>query len=278
MRLRGTPVGGGTLSDAGTDITALVRDVLANGQTLAEHTRSLSPDARWVSGGDAYMRWSAICEGLNRRLEELGDRVILDDDAHDAVDEVLTYLELDPYYYWSGFARTRMARRLAHARLDAIQKERGRRYVLACITGAKHCGQGLRPLAGAVADNATRRAVRAQLHSPDERVARRALLALSGIRHPGIDDGRHRHCPTDRARRSRSNRVVATERRATRALALDARVGSGAPRVTQHHDPERAAAEEAARVGGPPKGEAVGPLTPQDQRQLERSPGPLHPG
>jgi hypothetical protein len=164
--------------DATIDIRVLIDDVLTSGRAIAEQP-----------GTDAYARWAAARDRLARRLASLGDQLILAEDPHDAADQALLYLEADPYYFWSGYARARIARRLAQARLDATQRERARRYVLDCIAGTKHCDQsGLGPLAHAVADNPTRKAARSQLHSADARVARRALRTLSRIRRPGLTE------------------------------------------------------------------------------------------
>lgn len=173
--------------DATPDIRALIDDVLASGRAIAELARSEDPDALGMSATDMYARWSAARDRLESRLQMLGDRLVLGEDEHDAADQALSYLEADPYYFWSGYARARMARRLAKAPLDAAQLQRARRYVLGCVDGTKHCDQsGLGPLARSIADNPTRGAVRSRLHSADPRVARRALRTLSRIRRPGL--------------------------------------------------------------------------------------------
>ena len=126
---------------------------------------------------------------LERRLHEIADQLLLGDDSHAAADQALAYLEADPYYFWSGYERARIARRLAHAALDATQRERARRYVIDCLDGVKHCHQsGVGPLAHAVADNPMRKTLRSRLHSPDDGVARRAIRTLTRVRHPGLTD------------------------------------------------------------------------------------------
>jgi hypothetical protein len=104
-----------------------------------------------------------------------------------AVDDALRYLEADPYYFRSGYARAKLARSLAHTNLSEADRERGRRYVLDVVEGNKHCNQReLGQLAGAVANNELRATLRARLHAPDHSTARRALHTLRGVRRPGL--------------------------------------------------------------------------------------------
>jgi hypothetical protein len=163
--------------DATSEIRVLVDDVLATGRALS------------VSGGDAYARGSDARERLDRRLQRLGDQLLLGEDEHGAAEQALTFLELDPYYFWSGFARARMTRQLSNAHLDETQRQRARQYVLDCVDGTKHCGSSeIAQLARSVADNSTRRALRSRLHELDTRIARRAVRAITKVRHPGMTD------------------------------------------------------------------------------------------
>jgi hypothetical protein len=104
-----------------------------------------------------------------------------------AVDRALDYLEADPYYFWSGYVRSRLARTLgAHGTFDAHQAERARSIVIDTIDGRLHPGNaGVARIAGAVANNALRREVRSRLHHRDPSVGYRALLVVVEIRHPG---------------------------------------------------------------------------------------------
>lgn len=149
--------------DATTEVRALIDEVLTTG-SLAARGR------------------------LEQRLHAISDRLALGDDAP-AADEALTYLEADPYYFWSGYTRAKITRRLADAPLDSIQRERARRYVLDCVDGTKHCSYSeVAQLAGSVADNRMRKALRSRLHLSDTRVARRALRSITKVRHPGLTD------------------------------------------------------------------------------------------
>jgi hypothetical protein len=134
-----------------------------------------------------HARWRESHERLEGRLRELSEQLVADEASQVAADEALTYLEADPYYFWSGYARARIARSLAHAPLDLSQRQRAHRYVLDCVDGTRHCASPeLAQLAGSVADNPMRRVLRERLHSPDPSVARRALRSLSRVRHPGL--------------------------------------------------------------------------------------------
>jgi hypothetical protein len=103
-----------------------------------------------------------------------------------AVDRALSFLEDDPFFFRSGYARQRIARKLAGADMTEPQRVRTRRIVLAWVDGQLHPGRaGAARLAGAVADNEMRRALRARLRGDPEDVALRALYALIYVKHPG---------------------------------------------------------------------------------------------
>ena len=116
---------------------------------------------------------------------ELG--VGLDRGEPQAIEAALALLERDPYFFRSGYARERVARRLARVELTPAQKVRARAVVLSSVDGQRHCPQpGLGRLAKAVADNPLRRELRARLHHRDTAVARRALRTVVNVRHPGL--------------------------------------------------------------------------------------------
>jgi hypothetical protein len=116
---------------------------------------------------------------------ELGLR--LDRGQPEAIEAALTFLERDPYFFRSGYARERVARRLARVELTPAQKGRARALVLDTVDGQSHCPQpGLGRLARAVADNPLRRELRARLEHHDTAVAQRALRTLVNVRHPGL--------------------------------------------------------------------------------------------
>lgn len=131
-------------------------------------------------------------EGDDARLDidswvvELGIRI--EGGEAEAIEAGLTFLERDPYFFRSGYARERVARRLARAELNAAQKIRARELVLSSVDGQRHCPQpGLGRLARASANNQLRRDLRLRLHH-ETAIARRALQAIVNVRHPGLTD------------------------------------------------------------------------------------------
>jgi hypothetical protein len=105
----------------------------------------------------------------------------------DAIEAALEFLDRDPYFFRSGYARERIARRLAHAELTPAHKRRARAVVISTVDGQRHCPlPGVGKLAGAVADNSLRRELRSRLHHRDVGVARRALRIVVYVRHPGL--------------------------------------------------------------------------------------------
>jgi hypothetical protein len=111
-----------------------------------------------------------------------------------AIDRALAFLEDDPYFFRSGYARQRIARKLASSPLDEPQRQRARRIVMGWVDGQFHPGRaGAVRLARAVADNSMRRALLGRLRGDDSDVARRSLYALSSVKRPG-------YSPADLAR------------------------------------------------------------------------------
>ncbi len=197
----------------------------------AARARASTASSTWSPARPtARTRCGRHAEGVTDHAFEL-----LSGDASPAeIDEALAYLEADAYYFWSGYARARLARRLAGLALSAAQRTRARQYVLDVVDGTKHCGQPeLAQLARSVADNPMRKLLRSRLHSPDTRVARRAVRTLARC---GIRGWSRQTSPLRaraRARRCRTYAVAPTKRRAPRALALDSRLGGGAARPTR---------------------------------------------
>jgi hypothetical protein len=146
----------------------------ASAARLVDVGRAHEPDERYYGqlGVDAW-------------TDELRQRMDAGDDG--AVDDALEFLERDPYFFRSGYARERVARMLAKVPLSSGQRRRAREVVVSTIDGHRHCPlPGLGKLAGAVADNELRRQVRARLHSADPAVARRALSVVVSVRRPGL--------------------------------------------------------------------------------------------
>jgi hypothetical protein len=175
--------------DSEVDVRLLIDTVLASGRDVVEHVRSLDPDATRGSTPTRYelsRRSMAAQSRLGQSLQEIQDALAAGDVS--AAGPALAYLEADPYYFRSGYARCRLAGRLSRVALAGPELARTRELVLKTVDGQRHCGQpGLGRLAGSVADNALRRALRARLHSPDEAVARRALRTIRYVRRPGLD-------------------------------------------------------------------------------------------
>ena len=122
---------------------------------------------------------------VDASITALGERLLRGEP--EAVDEALAFLERDPYFFRSGYARERIARRLAHVDLTATQRSRARVVVLSTVDGHRHCPHpGVGRLARAVANNALRRELRERLHHSDAAVARRALRMVVNVRHPGL--------------------------------------------------------------------------------------------
>lgn len=104
-----------------------------------------------------------------------------------AVQVGLTVLEADPYFFRSGYLRNRIARCLARAPLQPADRARARRIVIQSVErGHPVGGPALAHLARGVADNGTRRSLRALLHADDPAVAHRALRCTTAVRHPGL--------------------------------------------------------------------------------------------
>lgn len=107
----------------------------------------------------------------------------------DAIDAALDFLQDDPHYFRSGYAKQRVLRRIAHQALTDEQRRRARAVVVQYVDGGAHgTMRQLQRVARRVADNPLRRELRARLHSDDEHVAWRALVVLSAIKHPGFSD------------------------------------------------------------------------------------------
>jgi hypothetical protein len=112
---------------------------------------------------------------------------VADQLSPDAADRALAFLETDAFVFRSGYERNRVARMLAHAHLDEAQRARARAIAIGCVDGRLHTPHpGAGRLAGAVANNELRVALRARLHARDAAVASRALRTVVWVRHPGL--------------------------------------------------------------------------------------------
>lgn len=162
-------------------VRASVRELADYARTL-DRNATLRSDPAWSALSTAAL---AVRNHLSQSLREIGDALAAGDASASGL--ALTYLESDPYYPGSGYARGRLAGRLSQVKLAEPQSGRARRLVLRVVDGDCHCGlPGLGRLAGSVADNELRRALRERLRSSDTAVARRALRAIVRVRHPGV--------------------------------------------------------------------------------------------
>lgn len=175
-----------------TDVSAEVRDLVQLVTTLSNELgarrRTLPPDA--VPFTDPTWRdLSSRMWAVGQRLDAVlaGVSAALERGEAWAIDPSLTYLELDPYYMGSGYARSRVCLRLARQPLAADQQSRARELVLHAVDGVKHCAQpAIGRLAASVANNELRRELRIRLHSSDPSTAHRALRMIVRVRHPGV--------------------------------------------------------------------------------------------
>jgi hypothetical protein len=148
-----------------TDAEAAVRRLIDDVLDLSESAAARNRLAQWV--------------------QRTGEALAAGDPS--AAGPALAYLEADPYYFRSGYARTWLAGRLSRADLGSTEVSRARDLVVDVADGRLNSGmRGVARLARSVADNQLRRDLRARLHSDDQVIARRALHILSKVRRPGI--------------------------------------------------------------------------------------------
>jgi hypothetical protein len=143
---------------------------------------------RWIAElrGHAQQAYAAR-ERLSEWDQLVEDQVSAGDAA--SIDQALAYLRSDPYYFRSGYARDRLAGRIARAALTDAQRAEARALVLLCVDGLVHCRpRELGRLAGATADNALRRDLLDRFRSKNREMARRAIRMLASIKRPGFTD------------------------------------------------------------------------------------------
>ena len=109
--------------------------------------------------------------------------------AHEdtAIDDALVFLEVDPYFFRSGYRKNWIWRGLGHFDLSDVHRERVRSLLVRAVdTGSSgHCPGGWR-MARRYANNTLRRAFRAQLHALDPVVQLRALAMLARVKRPEL--------------------------------------------------------------------------------------------
>lgn len=104
-----------------------------------------------------------------------------------AVDRALAFLEADPRYFRSGYAKQRILRRLANLPMTGDERARACTLIVRYVDrGASGALREVRRVARRKADNAVRHALRDRLASDDPLVAWRALYVLDAVKHPGL--------------------------------------------------------------------------------------------
>ncbi len=256
------------------DVAAMIDEVMATGRAVSAHVRTLD-DAATLTSTPEWTELSARSARARATLDDwmagLGRRLAEGDPTAGA--EALDYLDADPYYFRSGYARDRLAGRLSQVALSAADRIRARRFVVSCVDGERHCSRpGLGRLARSVADNPLRRALRARLHSLDPAVAQRALRLVLDVRKPGLSEadlGAARRLILDEAGRDRFLRPD-VEDRARRLWSPEWH--AELIELSRHHGPRRTGRAACSRL---PTSGWRGGRAPDvaDQRRVKRSPG-----
>ena len=179
---------------------------------------------------------------IDAALSRIGEGLVRGEPA--SIEEAIVFLERDPYFFRSGYARERVARQLARMNLTPPQRARARTVVLSTVDGQRHCPHpGAGRLARTVADNPLRWELRSRLHHPDSAIARRALRMVVNVRRPGFtpEDIAAAHALV-LAEAARGNWLSPSVARLSRYLwssEWEAELRSIAP----YHGPDRAAAK-----------------------------------
>jgi hypothetical protein len=143
--------------------------------------RDRSPDHRSA--------WSKACERFHRTYDQLafpgglsdGLRRLSEADAS-VVDTAITFLEVDPWFFRSGYIKTDLIRYLKRTPLTDSQLERLRSVVLARIAGPdRREFRSYAQLASHLSTPEFERAVRDATTSDDSGVARRARWVLQAL-------------------------------------------------------------------------------------------------
>ena len=177
-----------------TDHRRRIEDLLAEAKNASARAAAARPagwpnatdaerDAYFAAATEYQSNAQRLWDGVDGELDRLRRSQGTTDDIHYA----LAFLELDLYFFRSGYLREKVARHLARYELTDEQRTRARVLVLDCVDGRKHTPiAGIAHLAGATANNAMRRALRERLHSNDGATAWKALAALNRVKHPGL--------------------------------------------------------------------------------------------
>ena len=116
------------------------------------------------------------------------ERGLLQLDDH-WIDPALTFIEVDPYFFGSGYRKSKLMRRLARMALSRDQRARVSALLLRAVDAGTtgNNSDGWR-LARRHSTNELRRELRARLYSADPLVARRALAMIARVRRPNLSE------------------------------------------------------------------------------------------
>jgi hypothetical protein len=180
------------VTDQRARIEELIASTEAAGRRAAEARPPGWPDSteeerdRYRATSDEYLRLRGqLWDGPDGELARLRVRQGTAGD----VEYALRYLELDLFYFRSGYTRNRVAGHLANHTMTDDQRARARTLVLDCVAGRKHTPPpGIARLARAVQSNALRRALVQELSHYEHARAWRALRVISYVKRPGHDE------------------------------------------------------------------------------------------
>jgi hypothetical protein len=156
-------------------------------ETAGRRDGSNAASVAWEDASIAFHRAHALLYS-DAFWERIG---VIGNGEDGPVEDALTFLEVDPWCFRSGYAKETILRRLKRVTFSAEQAVRLRAVVLHTIeVGDRREFRGYCRLAPKVADPAFRGAVLARLRSKDRGVARRALWALDAMAEPLDPDDR----------------------------------------------------------------------------------------
>jgi hypothetical protein len=167
----------------GADLVAMAQSARSEVARLRPESRSFEP-ASERERVELMITRGELTE-LHAELDAAVERLRAGDTT--AAGVVLAYLDVDPWYFRSGYRKGRLARALGHVALAPDD-----RALLNALTvrwlddDLYNAGADFCRVAGRNATNALRRQVVAQLHRPRPG-ASRALLLLPYIRRPGLN-------------------------------------------------------------------------------------------
>jgi hypothetical protein len=166
---------------------------IRRGAALVEATRARVREAAALRSESAggWAAWEDAARAFHQAgallySERFWGRIaaIRDGDAA-AVDAAITFLEVDPWCFRSGYAKEIIVHRLKGATLTTGQAARLRRVVFRVIdVGDRREFRGYCHLARGLIDEGLRVDLLARLRSQDAGVARRALWVLDAVREP----------------------------------------------------------------------------------------------